>query len=84
MSGSASRRNWRLLRKADASHKVLEARVGAERVNPKIGLEEVGHIGGPLTVSLLQKTKSLFFIAESGVDRRDHVGRNITLLRLLQ
>jgi hypothetical protein len=30
----------RLLRKADPAYKALEARVGAKRVKPEIGLEE--------------------------------------------
>jgi hypothetical protein len=43
------------LRKADAANKDLEERVGADRVKPKIGLEEVRDIRGFFREPLLQE-----------------------------
>ena len=67
----------RLLRKTHSAQKVLETWVRAKGVNPKIGLEKVRDVGGSLLVGLFQKFECFFLVAESGVYRRNHVGRHI-------
>src|ERR1700722_14693284 len=78
--------SWRrgLLRKTHSAQKVLETWVRAKVVNPKIGLEEVGDVGGSLLISLLQKIKRFFLVAESCVNGRNHVGGDILFPGLSQ
>src|SRR5215475_11686365 len=63
-------------RQPHASQQVIEPRVCAEGVNPRIHFELV-QSAGMLSVCLLQPVEGLILLAESGMDESDVNGRDI-------
>src|SRR5262249_32621929 len=69
-------------RKAHASQQVVESRVRAQAVKSWFHIEENDAIR-ILLVSFLEPDERLIFLAQTGIDQGDVVGRNGSLLCLL-
>jgi hypothetical protein len=64
----------KLTGQAGPTKQELEARVGAEIINPQVSFEMPGHFQGLLLESSFQKLEGLFLVAETRIDSRDHIG----------
>ena len=62
----------------------LESRVGAERVDPWIDFEIPDDVEGSFPKGFLEEGERLVLVAKAGVDRRDHVRRDVDIARLVQ
>src|SRR5262249_16782318 len=71
-----------LRRKAHSSQQVVESRVRAQAVEPWVYFEENDAIR-VLLVSFIQPDERLIFLAQTGIDQGEVVGRNGSLLCLL-
>ena len=71
-----------LFREIHAAHKVLEARVRAQVVDPQVGPQKVRKVGGSFLVCFFEVFEGFVLVSQTGVDRRDHIGRDIAGFRL--
>ncbi len=69
-----------LLREVHAAAEGVEARVGAQWVEPWIYFQ-VPQVGGALLIRFFQPSERLLAIAQTAVDNSNVIGLNVALLR---
>jgi hypothetical protein len=71
-------------REIHPAHKILEAWIRAQAVDPQVGLQEVRKVGGSFLVRFFEVFESLVFVSQTRVDRSNHIRRNVVGFRLAQ
>src|SRR5215831_8817303 len=73
-----------LLREIHPAHKILEARIRAQTVHSEVSSQEVRKVRGPFLVRFFEVFEGFVLFSQAGVDRCNHIRRNIASFRLTQ